>query len=263
MEKPLIKAARSYIQKPDLSKFHMHTHEDYEIYCFLSGNAQYFVEGNIYTLKPGDILIMKKAEAHSLLIHTLIPYERIVVNFELEALLGEDRWKLREFMDGRPLGKYNRYPASVFQDSHWLYYLDRICNAKEMEEKRLYLTTLVHELYQGFGRICKEEPIKDSAIEIISYINRHLTEPLDLELICQRFYLSKSQLNRKFKRVTGSTVWEYISTKRLLLAKDLLQRGEHPTHVAEKCGFNDYCTFFRAYKARFHISPKEDYRKEK
>ena len=263
MEKPLIKAGRSYTQKPDLSKFHMHTHGDYEIYCFLSGNAQYYVEGSIYTLKPGDILIMKKAEAHSLLIHTLVPYERIIINFEAEALLGEDRKLLQAFMDDRPLGKYNRYPASVFQDRHWQYYLDRICQAEDQGEKRLYLTALVHELQQGYERICQEEPVKDGAFEIISYINRHLTEDLDLDLICQRFFLSKSQLNRKFKKVTGSTVWEYISAKRLLLAKELLQKGEHPTHVAEKCGYNDYCTFFRAYKARFMLSPKEDYKKEK
>ena len=241
----------------------MHTHEDYEIYCFLSGNAQYFVEGTVYTLKPGDILMMKKAEAHSLMIHTLIPYERIIVNFEAEALLGENIREVREFMDGRPLGKHNRYPASAFKESHWLYYLDRICSAKDMEEKRLYLTILVHELYQSYPQIRQEETTKDSATEIIEYINRHLTYAMDLELICRRFYLSKSQLNWKFKRMTGSTVWEYISTKRLLLAKELLQNGEHPTHVAVKCGFNDYCTFFRAYKGKFETSPKEDYRKEK
>lgn len=260
MDKPLIKAFHSYTQKPDLEKFHMHTHEDYEIYCFLSGNAQYYVEGSIYTLKPGDILIMKKAEAHSLLINSLIPYERIIVNFEAEALLGEDWRGLRDFMDRRPLGKYNRYPASMFQDGHWRYYLERICKAEDIEKKRLYLTALVHELFEGFERICNEEQQKDSAIEIISFINRHLTEELDLDMICQRFYLSKSQLNRRFKRVTGSTVWEYISTKRLLLAKELLQKGERPTYVAEKCGFNDYCTFFRAYKTRFQSSPKKDFR---
>ena len=132
-----------------------------------------------------------------------------------------------------------------------------------MGEKRLYLTILVHELYENRWKIGREELPRDTSKDIITYINEHLTDNLDLETICQRFYLSKSQLNRRFKRVTGSTVWEYISTKRLLLAKEMLQKGEHPTHVAEQCGFNDYCTFFRAYKGRFRISPKEDYRREK
>lgn len=263
MEKPLIVSGCNYTEKPDLSRFRMHTHEDYEIYCFLSGDAQYFVEGTVYNLKPGDILIMKKAEAHSLLIHTPVPYGRVIVNFEVEALLGEDREEMRAFLDARELGKDNRYAASLFKDRHWQYYLGRICEAGDMGEKRLYLTILVHELYENRDKIGREELPRDTSKDIIAYINEHLTDDLDLESICSRFYLSKSQLNRKFKRVTGSTVWEYISAKRLLLAKEFLQKGEAPTHVAERCGFHDYCTFFRAYKRRFGISPKEDHRREK
>lgn len=241
----------------------MHTHENYEIYCFLSGNAQYFVEGNIYTLKPGDILIMKQAEAHSLLIQSPVPYERIVVNFNGDALIGEVGKEICTFLDGRPLGKFNRYPAAKFQENHWLYYLDQLCQIINIEEQQLYLTVLMKELWKNAPMLRQEDVIEDSTKDMITYINRHLTEPLDLDGICQRFYLSKSQLNRKFKRMTGSTVWEYISTKRLLLAKQLLQNGHHPTYVAEKCGFGDYCTFFRAYKRKFEVSPKEDYRRDK
>ena len=81
---------------------------------------------------------------------------------------------------------------------------------------------------------------------------------MTLESICEKFYISKSQLNRRFKRVIGSTVWEYVTTKRLILAKELLQNGETPMTVYSKCGFNDYTSFFRAYKSRFFVSPKND-----
>lgn len=47
---PFIKAEKSTDQNPNPSMYAMHTHDTYEIFCFLSGNAKYFVEGNVYPL---------------------------------------------------------------------------------------------------------------------------------------------------------------------------------------------------------------------
>ena len=256
-----LNAEHNYTQVPDLDKFHMHTHETYELYCFLSGDAKYFVEGTIYTLKSGDIVIMKKSEAHTLLIKSCIPYERIFINFNADAILG-DRGIL-DFIDNRPLGSNNRYPASVFKETHWYYYLKKICSAKNIHEKQAYLTVLLIELRDNYPKICENTPPeKDNIIEMIDYINMHLTENLSLDFLCNHFYISKVQINRKFKQMTGSTVWQYILAKRLLLAKELLQSGRHPTDVSVECGFHDYCSFFRAYKSKFNACPKEYYVKK-
>lgn len=259
MEKK-IEASRNYTLKPDLSMFNMHSHDTYEIYCFISGNAKYFVEGTIYELKPGDILIMKKAEAHTLLINKCMPYERIIVNFNSEAILEEFRNEIISFIDQRPLGTNNRYPISLFKDNNWLKFLDKICYEKDINTKRLYLTVLLEELKENYSKIHNNETVKDDLIDIINYINRHLKDELSLEKICNKFYISKPHLNRKFKQVIGSTVWEYITTKRLLLAKGLLEKGQRPTDVYIECGYNDYCSFYKAYKNKFGSSPKENYK---
>ena len=96
----------------------------------------------------------------------------------------------------------------------------------------------------------------------INYINNHLFEDLSLDNISETFYISKTHLTRKFKKYTGSTVWDYILTKRLLYAKELLKNGEKPTDVYVDCGFNDYCSFYRAYKLKFNLPPKDDYNKK-
>lgn len=255
----ILSAHRAHTLKPDLSQFYMHTHDSYEIYSFLSGTANYYVEGNIYKLKPGDILIIKKAEAHTLLINSDNPYERVVINFYPEALLEENLSESLSFLDNKPLGKNNRYSSTKFKNNCWQYYLDKICSSKDIYEQRIYLTVLLRELKNSYCEINEENNKPDNTSNIIEYINSHISEQLSLEKICENFYLSKSQLNRRFKRMTGSTVWEYITTKRLILAKDLLQNGEHPTNAYIKSGFNDYCTFYRAYKAKFSVSPKSDF----
>lgn len=259
LDRPILIAHKTYTKKPDLDMFKMHTHDTYEIYCFLSGSAKYYVEGNIYNLKIGDILIIKKAEAHTLLINAEAPYERIVVNFNTNALLCDSKAKLLNFLNNKPLGKNNRYAASKFTNTNWLYYLENICRSDTEYEKRIYLTVLINELARHYNELNTDDTLPDSTSDIIGYINSHLTENISLDSICAHFYLSKSHLNRKFKQMTGSTVWEYIITKRLLIAKELLKNGEHPTTAYIKSGFNDYCTFYRAYKTKFKVSPKTDF----
>ena len=259
MANPILYAEHRYTEQPDISTFTMHTHGTYEIYRFLSGNAKYFVEGTTYRLKPGDILFTKKAEAHSLIFMNDMPYERMFVHFNAEALLGSYSETLLSFMNDRPLGKGNYYPFVRFAEQHWGEYLDKICACTEVEEQRLYLTVLLAEMRNQTSCVDETSERRDALADIIVYINRHLTQDLSLDDLCEKFYISKSHLNRRFKRLTGSTVWEYIKTKRLVTAKELLQSGTHPTAVATQCGFREYSAFFYAYKAKFGTSPKQDF----
>lgn len=263
MAKPIVHGEHNYTARPDLSKFTMHTHDTYEIYCFLSGNAKYFVEGTTYRLKPGDILITKKAEAHTLMFNNDMPYERMFVYFNADALLSSYKETALSFLNDRPLGKHNYYPASRFAGYRWTEYIRKICSTNSLEEKRLYLTVLVSEFREQAPTPDEKEEHKDPMADIIAYINRHLAEDLSLDNLCKRFYISKSHLNRKFKQLTGSTVWEYIKTKRLVTAKELLQSGKHPTDVATQCGFREYSAFFYAYKAKFGVSPKQHFVSER
>ena len=256
MSNPFIESHITYTPSPSTSMFNMHTHDNYEIYCFLSGNAKYFVEGNTYPLEPGDILIMKKAEAHSLLITKQNPYKRIVINFNSDAIAENMRSKLVEFLENRPLGIKNRFSVSRFSGTNWLYYMEKICKKDDINIQSVYLTVLLSELYERFPEIEMQETSSEKIMDIVKYINSNLSGELNLDIICGRFFISKSNLNRKFKKIIGTTVWEYITTKRLLLGKELLQNGIAPTNAYSQCGFKDYCTFFRAYKSKFGMSPK-------
>lgn len=262
VKSPYILAEKLYTGQPDSTQFAMHAHDLYEVYCFLSGSAKYFVEGNTYNLRPGDILLLKKAEIHSLLINSGVAYERIVITFNAEAIAGRVREQLIRFLDERPLGINNRYSASRFPDTCWMHYLEKLCSLQQVGERSVYLTALLMELYEQYQTLSQDEVASGDIMDIVKYINSHLTQELNLDKICSRFYISKSHIKKKFKQIIGTTVWEYITTKRLLLAKDLMQSGESPTNVYAKCGFKDYCTFFRAYKAKFHVSPKNDVLKQ-
>ncbi len=255
---PIINAHKDYTEKPDVNLFKTHTHDNYEIFCFLSGDAKYFVEGNIYDLKPNDILIIKKSETHTLLINKGIPYSRYVIGFNAAAVLSPQREALISIIDEKPLGKSSRISSNEFEKNSWLYYLEKIVNEESFDNKRLYLTVLLNELCKNINKT-GESAIATKEEKLIEYINRNLMSITSLDEICEHFYISKTHLNRKFKAITGSTVWDYIIEKRLIAAKDMLFNGWRPNIVSEKCGYLEYSSFYRAYKAHFGVSPKDDF----
>ena len=259
MPQPYIRAIRSITEAPVPRHLEMHTHDNYEIFVFLAGDASYHVEGTIYPMEPWDILIMKKAEAHSLWINRVVPYDRIVINFNLDAILGAQPAALHTFLDERPLGLFNRYPAALFPDAPWRKYLQKIVEHRtDPAYMQLYLTVLLTELLEAQPTVMENwHQHTDQITDIINYINANYRQPLSIDGLCREFYVSSTQLNRLFRSSTGVPVWKYITAKRLLYAKDLLESGETPADACVKSGFNDYSPFYRAYKARFGVSPKE------
>ncbi|MBR2403585.1 MAG: helix-turn-helix transcriptional regulator [Lachnospiraceae bacterium] len=247
-------------ENPIASQFPMHAHDGYEIYIFLSGSSEYSVEGNIYQLFPGDIMILNKNEAHHPLIKKPLPYTRLYINFN--PLFDVDDALTQDFLTiftNKPAGLNNHYSAKHFPNNHWDFYFNNIYHTEDDTQRQVFLMALLLELKKCSTDVTTQTTncSTNNVYQITQYIDRHLTHSLSLEIICERFFISPSQLNRNFKKNLGITVGEYITTKRLLLAHDLLNQGQMPSHIYKKCGFHDYSTFFRAYKKKFGYSPKK------
>lgn len=247
---------------PKDTNFAMHTHEFCEFYYCIHGKGFFRIEGTRYPLHAGDILIMRHAESHALELTHNEPYERIAIHFDPALLdsIDPEHKLLLPYMD-RELGKRNLFLPSDFQTPLCSVLLEGLMEKKD--DLRLQLVSslipLLSELRQAFK--CKQNhddgTVRDSTDkQIIDYINRHLSEHLSLDLLCARFYISKPQLCRIFKASTGSTVWDYITIKRLMAAQQQIRAGVPPTRAAITCGFNDYSVFYRAWRRRFGTSPK-------
>lgn len=247
--------SHSYDETPSQKQFYMHTHAHAELYCFLAGKAVFHVEGTAYALEPGDILLMRPGEAHYAQVDDRVPYERICLNFDTGLLrsLDPERQLTGPFYEHKA-GKSNHYRP---KDDQCLQLL-RAMTAQQCRPVILgNLILLLQKLAEQFR--AGEKPADKDTLEysIIRYINKNLEKPLSLEALCERFFVSRTQLCRLFKQATGTSVGGYISVKRLLRARELLLQGEKPTEVYSPCGYRDYSTFFRAYTKYFGHSPRE------
>jgi transcriptional regulator GlxA family with amidase domain len=96
----------------------------------------------------------------------------------------------------------------------------------------------------------------------LEYVNEHLFEDISIQSVADAFYRSRSQISRVFRQATGSSLWDYVTIKRLMAARAMIQRGESAISACTACGFSEYSSFYRAYKSHFGHSPKEDAGKE-
>ena len=247
---------------PMSEKFEMHAHSRYEILYFICGDADYAVEGNVYSLKSGDIMLMRKSESHYLKLRSNTEYRRVVLNFDPDLFYDlDEEGKILSIFKDRPLGRFNHYPAKLFPDNQWGYYCQKMCYTSKQWERRIYLLALLAELSGCYDRIVEETEIPEQGVASLlsDYINTHLFDELSLEKLSSVFFLSRSQLNRIFKKDMGSTLYNYILLKRLFHSQKLLRDGVNPNKVSKDCGFNDYVSFYKAYKKLFSVSPKADF----
>lgn len=251
---------------PQDADFTMHVHEQYEIYYFVAGEAKYLVEGSEYPLRPGHLLIMQEMESHKVKILADKPYERYALHFFPEILdyIDPSRQLLQPFTN-RPLGLNNLYRPVHFKGPQPVELLERMCTPASSEEERrlaimVHLYPLLDCIRHAFQQrqLDSEKSDRSPAEEIVSYINRHLFDELSLDFLANRFFLSTSQLNRLFRQATGSSVWEYITIKRLVAARGKIKAGTPIASACHECGFHDYSAFYRVYVRRFGNSPKAD-----
>lgn len=123
------------------------------------------------------------------------------------------------------------------------------------------------KFYSGITRQGKEKTTSldnDFIQKILHFINENISEPeLTVELLSSKIFLSRSQLYRKIKTLTGVSVNEFIRNVRLEKAKQLIEQGNNNINeISYKVGFTSPSYFAKCYKIKYGHLPTQEKRKE-
>lgn len=98
----------------------------------------------------------------------------------------------------------------------------------------------------------------------IDYIEDHLTEKLDLDVIASAVHYSKYHLHRVFSKTVGLTLHEYRNRRQLTEAAKLLVFSEGPIlDIALLAGYERQQAFTTAFSAMYKQSPSQYRENEK
>ena len=75
-------------EHPDAASFERHCHTEYELLFVLHGRGDFIVEGTRYPLRDGTLLLTRPQEYHYVRPETEALYERYVVNFRRDFIIG-------------------------------------------------------------------------------------------------------------------------------------------------------------------------------
>lgn len=246
-----------------------HYHDFDKITIFIKGKVSYMIEGKTYELKPYDIVLVKHNDMHRLSVDNSEIYERIIVyispsfindyktdNYDLNFCFQKAQEEHSSVLRIPSLEKSSLFRSITrleksFSDEGY---------ASELYRQVLFLEFMVH---LNRAAIKNRLEFIDTATnhskvaDILQYINDNLTDELNIDKLAETFFISKYYMMRQFKQETGYTLGNYISRKRLLLAKELILSGVPSTQACFECGYKDYSTFSRAYKRFFAETPRD------
>ena len=236
--------------------YSMHSHNMYELLYFVDGDATHVIEDRKYKLKRGDLILIRPSKYHFIQIDSECSYERYDILFsdQTKNLVCLDM--LKDIPEIINLVEYSMATEIIKKTD---FYFKHFSGA-DFEN---VLTSLLNELFYLLTVTPATEktdaPKVTSATisKALSYINTNLSTITDVDEVAKSCFVSESYLFRLFKKELKQTPAKYLNSKRLLLAERLINEGQKPTAVYEACGFSDYTTFYRNYRAFFGKPPSK------
>ena len=254
-----------HLQSPGGANVEYHYHEFCKLLLLVTGRGGYVVDGQKYLLQPGDVVLIGGRSAHRPELEGDTPYERIIIYISPEFLqqssIGEcDLLQLFSGKNGHVLRLRETERKKVFALAGAL---EKELAGAEFGREILSNGALLRLLVE-IGRGQRQEgafnpnpvtPEDRRVAEWMQYLDRHLSEDLDMDELAERFFISKFHMMRLFRAQTGFTIHTYLLQRRLLAARQLMEKGMRATEACYRCGFRSYSSFTRAYNKHFGMTP--------
>lgn len=129
-------------------------------------------------------------------------------------------------------------------------------NSREVLSYR-YLTDLVALCIGEIGN-AGTDSITAKIRDIQTYLDLHFAEKISLDDLAERYFISKFHLSREFKKLTGTTIGNYLTAKRVSHAKKQLRFTTLPLDaIARECGLSDTSYFVKVFKNAEGMTPGE------
>ena len=238
----------------DTFRDRFHTHDFWELVVYLSGDVQYLTDDGALTPEPCDVILSPPGFRHTATLAKPSRYERYVFYFTGNAF-GVHSEAMLAFAKSAPFLRLP--PASHETLRAMLAETDAAVGSNASTAAILAYSHIIRLfcLIGGAFTAVSAGILPERAAAVKRYIDAHLTEPLQVTSLAERFYYSREYLSRLFKRHFNVSIREYILDRRLELARTLLQNGSSVTDACTACGFGSTSFFIVQFRKRTGVTP--------
>ena len=244
----------------------LQSHDYYELYFLLEGKRSFFLGETMFNITGPAFCIIPPFSMHKT---SGDSYKRVNVNVSPRLLTDREREVLAMLAEKTAYsldGKWGRNITSLILTASEI-------NLVDIDEKRqatlAFIHTLIYLLSIGspsplmHEARARSEVADTQMLEVAAYINEHYSDELSLDVISERFYISKNSLCARFREAMSCSVMQYLGFVRLSRAKELLATtSKSMEEISDLCGYSSPNYFSLIFKKSVGISPR-NYKKTK
>lgn len=258
---------------------HNHVHPEYELNLLMHGRRQLLFDNRSYIIEEGTLVLVDSNRIHRINAVEGDPdayYERIILYISKEKVEEYDRifpeLEMGSFFRQHD-GIYVLSPGERQRTMHMFETVMQELDSEQGKSQTLIDLTIIRYFinfwrsdrpvaYLAGGQDRQRKGKASVARDVSEYIMAHFCEPIRLENLAERFFISESYLSRSFKDVIGVGITEYINILRIRKSQELLEDSKLSiAEIAQAVGFESASYFSRVFQKHLAISPSR-YRKE-
>ncbi len=236
----------------------LHWHDDTEIIYAVDGKTCVFVEGKIYTLSPGELVLVGSKKIHRILDagtggthYALIIPNALCKTYDFESAAYDIE---KPIADKEAAGFVKTVVKEMSERKP--YYQDAV---------KIAAASLFLCIMRGFEKGQSASPEKSRkgihkvVKETIEHIKQNINKPISVDDLAGKFGLSKFYYCREFKKMTGYTIINYINLQKCMKARNLILSSEYKIKdIARMTGFENMSYFSRTYKKYMGCLPSQE-----
>ncbi len=226
-----------------------HYHDSYEIYILEDGERAYMVDGQFIHLHPRDVLLIKPDVVHCTFGGAFV---RSCITFS-------NRYLHKFFTDDCIDSLLECFEKSVIRirESDFATLVAFTEKLRDEEDDVFSFMQILFILKQNMER--KNYTLDDSESKIatiVDYITENYKTIDNLDMLANKFFISKQHLCDLFKAYTNTSIFKYINVLKVHSASELLTKTPLSlTEIAKKSGFTSLANFSKTYKSYTGLSP--------
>lgn len=240
-------------------KTRCHIHHFFEMEMLLEGSAEVEIDNTSFKADKGCCWFGMPGTIHT------------VKTFHNPRLLS---LKFDERTIGNSLNKHivsdNNFFVSEFSQSEietiYEAFLLATDTAKRCEDLSLLvikgflqflIALIVEKNYDSNGSARKNE-INPTVLKVIVYTKLHITEPITLKELSEKFGYTPNYLSKIFKREMGKSYSDFLTEERLRIANTMLKNSDLSiSEISKQTGYATTAYFCRVYKKFFGKTPSQ------
>lgn len=239
-------------------------HNELEIKCCYEGSFNVIVSSRIYTMNPGDIIVINPYEIHENPKDMGGAGRYFSLVFDLNVLpdsyMSDDlllqKKKFRNFIPSNP--HLTETVVNIMREMRQKESDYRLAAKNLVEYLFILLLRVAISESNDSERTLEERELFEKISPSLSKIHSHYSKKLTLDDLAASCLMSKYNYCRCFKRVMGASPIQYLISYRIGIAETLLKNKPMSCEqVSALCGFDDISYFTRMYKKVKGVSPSQ------